>query len=349
MSEQKIKVGITKGDINGIGLEVIMKTFQDPAMLEICTPILFGSQKTFTHHRKALNLEARFNPVRGAEMAAQRQLNVVSIYEDDPQVEFGKASDASGKYAHRSLDAACEALDQKKVDVLVTAPINKNTIQSEQFPFKGHTDYLEARYKSSALMLMCSGDLRVGVVTGHVPLANVSALLSTEKIYQKIKLLGKILLEDFGIRKAKIAVLGLNPHAGDNGTLGGEEQSVILPAITKANGENLTVMGPYSADGFFGSGLLYKFDAVLAMYHDQGLVPFKALAFETGVNYTGGLPIVRTSPDHGVGYDIAGKNKASEESFRSAVYMACDIFRTRNGWKQMTANPLKSFSKEREY
>ncbi|MBI3502176.1 MAG: 4-hydroxythreonine-4-phosphate dehydrogenase PdxA [Bacteroidetes bacterium] len=348
MSE-KIKVGITQGDTNGIGLEVIIKTFSDSAMLEMCTPVLFSSQKTFSYHRKALNTEMRFNPIRNIEQAAHKQFNIYNVYEEEINIEFGKSTETAGKYALKSIEAACEALEQKKIDVLVTAPINKHNIQSENFQFKGHTEYLEMRFKSNALMLMCADKVRVGVVTGHVPLANVSAIISEEKILQKIKIMNKTLVEDFGIRKPKIAVLGLNPHAGDNGTIGGEENAVIVPAIAKAKNENLTVLGPYSADGFFGSGMQHKFSAVLAMYHDQGLVPFKALAFDSGVNYTAGLSIIRTSPDHGVGYDIAGKNLAYESSFRSAVYLACDIFRTRNGWKQMTANPLKHYAQsERE-
>ena len=347
MSE-KIRVGITQGDPNGIGLEVIIKTFLDPQMSEICTPVLFGSQKTFSNHRKVMNVEMRFNNVRSAELAAPRQFNIVNVYEEDILIEFGVSTPAAGKYALKSIEAACEALEQKKIDVLVTAPINKHNIQSEQFQFKGHTDYLEARFKSEALMLMCSDNFRVGVVTGHVPLANVSAILNQDKIVSKIKMLNKSLIEDFAIRKPKIAVLGLNPHAGDSGTIGGEESAVIIPAIAKAKAEGVTVFGPYSADGFFGTAMHHKFDAVLAMYHDQGLVPFKALAFDSGVNYTAGLSIVRTSPDHGVGYDIAGKNMASEESFRSAVYLACDIFSTRKGEKAIYSNPLKSYSKERE-
>lgn len=348
MSEQKIRVGITQGDPNGIGLEVIIKTFLEQQMSEICTPVLFGSQKTFSNHRKAMNVEMRFNPVRSAEQAMPRQFNIVNIYEEDIQIEFGVSTPAAGKYALKSIDAACEALEQKKIDVLVTAPINKHNIQSDQFQFKGHTDYLEARFKSEALMLMCSGNFRVGVVTGHVPLANVSAILNQEKIVHKIKMLNTSLVGDFGIRKPKIAVLGLNPHAGDNGAIGGEEGAVIVPAVAKAKAEGVTVFGPYSADGFFGAAMHHAFDAVLAMYHDQGLVPFKALAFDSGVNYTAGLPVIRTSPDHGVGYDIAGQNKASESSFRSAVYLACDVFNTRKGEKAIHANPLKSYSRERE-
>ena len=351
MSEQKIKVGITQGDPNGIGLEVIIKTFSDPAMLEVCTPILFGSQKTFAFHRKTLNsgtdkqtIEVRINQVRNAESAFPKQFNIVNVYDEDIPVEFGMSTEVAGKYALKSITAACDALEQKKIDVLVTAPINKHNIQSPDFQFKGHTDYLEARFKGNAVMLMCADKLKVGVVTGHVPLANVSAIINQEKIVQKIKILHKTLVDDFGIRKPKIAVLGLNPHAGDNGTLGGEEQAVILPAIVKAKSENMLVFGPYSADGFFGSTTITKFDAVLAMYHDQGLVPFKTMAFDTGVNYTAGLPFIRTSPDHGVGYDIAGKNQAREESFRSAVYLACDIFKTRNHQKEIGLNPLKSYT-----
>ncbi|HEY4798265.1 MAG TPA: 4-hydroxythreonine-4-phosphate dehydrogenase PdxA [Bacteroidia bacterium] len=337
----KIIVGITQGDPNGIGMEVIVKTFSDPQMLEICTPVLFGSQKTFSYHRKVLNIEMRFNPVRTVESAMHKQFNIFNTYEEEIPIEFGKSTDMAGKYALKPIEAACDALEQKKIDVLVTAPINKHNIQSPQFQFKGHTDYLEMRFKNNSLMLMCSDKFRVGVVTGHVPLANVSALLNADKIIQKIKILNKSLIEDFGIRKPKIAVLALNPHAGDNGTIGNEESSVIAPAIAKVKGEGITAIGPYSADGFFGSMMHTKFDAVLAMYHDQGLIPFKALAFETGVNYTAGLPVIRTSPDHGVGYDIAGQNKANEASFRHAVYLACDIFNTRKGYKEITANTLK--------
>ncbi len=350
MSSEKIRVGITQGDPNGIGLEVIIKTFMDPQMSEICTPILFGSQKTFSYHRKAMNVEMRFNPTRSAEAAVTNQFNIFSVYEEEIPIEFGTSTETAGKYALKSFESACDALEQKKIDVLVTAPINKHNIQSPEFQFKGHTDYLEMRFKNNALMLMCADKFRVGVVTGHVPLANVSAIISQEKIVQKIKIVSKTLMEDFGIRKPKIAVLGLNPHAGDNGTIGGEEKSVIAPAVAQAKAEGIFVQGPYSADGFFGSMQHTKYDAVLAMYHDQGLVPFKVLAFESGVNFTAGLSIIRTSPDHGVAYDIAGKNLASEGSFRSSVYLACDIFNSRQQHKEITANPLKALSKnEREF
>ena len=345
---ERIRLGITQGDINGIGLEVIIKTFSDPAMLETCTPVLFGSQKTFSFHRKALNIEMRYNQVRTVEQATPRQFNIFNVYEEEVNIEFGKPTDAAGKYAVKSLTEACDALEQKKIDVLVTAPLNKHTIQSEHFRFSGHTEYLEERFKSQALMFMCSERVRTGVVTGHVPLANVSALLNTDKILQKIKMLNRSLINDFAIRKPRIAVLGLNPHAGDQGTIGGEEQAVIIPAIQKAKEEGMTVLGPYPADGFFGSSMYLKFDAVLAMYHDQGLIPFKTLAFDSGVNFTAGLPVVRTSPGHGVGYDIAGQNKANENAFRSAVYLACDVFKTRKEENEYAANPLKPLSRERE-
>jgi 4-hydroxythreonine-4-phosphate dehydrogenase len=344
MSSEKIKVGITQGDPNGIGLEVIIKTFMNEEMMDICIPVLFGSQKTFSYHRKAMNVNMQFNVIRPGEFASQKQFNVFNAYEEEIPIEFGKPTEIAGKYALRSLESACQALEQKKIDVLVTAPLNKHTIQSPQFKFKGHTDYLEMRFKSEALMLMCSDKLRVGVVTGHVPIMNISAIINQEKIIRKIKILNQSLINDFGIRKPKIAVLGLNPHAGEQGTIGNEENVVIAPAIAQAKSDGIIVMGPYSADGFFGNMLYMKFDAVLAMYHDQGLVPFKTIAFSSGVNYTAGLPIIRTAPDHGTGYDIAGKNLANEESFRNAVYLACDIFRNRKQQKEITANPLKALS-----
>jgi 4-hydroxythreonine-4-phosphate dehydrogenase len=348
MSE-KIKIGITQGDINGIGLEVIMKTFADPAMLEICTPVLFGSQKTYLAHKKALNIDMRYTPIKGADQIGYKQFNIVTIYEEEAVIEFGQSTPQAGKYALQSIEAACDALEKNLIDAMVTAPINKHNIQSEQFPFKGHTEYFEMRFKSNALMLMCSDSFRVGMVTGHIPLANVAAGITQEKIIQKAKQLNQSLMVDFGIRKPKMAVLGMNPHAGDNGVLGNEETNIIQPAIEKLKAEGLVVFGPYPADGFFGSATQLKFDGVLAMYHDQGLAPFKALAFDNGVNFTAGLPVIRTSPDHGVGYDIAGKNKANEESFRAAVYLACDVYQARKQQKEITANPLKTYSKaERE-
>lgn len=346
--EEKIKVGISQGDINGIGLEVVIKTFLEPQLSEVCTPVLFSSQKTVGYYRRVLGTEEfNFNPIRDFRQINTKKPNVFVCYEEEVIIEMGKPTPAGGKYAAISLEKACDALKEGQVDVLVTAPINKHTIQSENFKFPGHTEYLASKFgfEKGAMMLMCSDDLRVGLVTGHSPISKVASLITTERVYDKIVQLAKTLLQDFVIRKPKIAVLGLNPHAGDNGTIGTEDNEIILPAIEKARNENnIQVYGPYAADGFFGSGNYTKFDAVLAMYHDQGLVPFKALSFNNGVNFTAGLPVVRTSPDHGTGYDIAGKNIASEDSFRKAVYLAIDIFRNRNSYKELSANPL-AFSK----
>lgn len=351
MSEEKIIVGISQGDINGIGLEVIIKTFLDPQLFELCTPVLFGSQKTASFHRKALNIEDfSFNQVKDLTELNHKRANLINVYEEDVPVELGKQTEAGGKYAFESLEAAAFALAQGKVNVLVTAPINKENIQSPEFNFPGHTEYLDNRFADgrSSLMLLVSDDLRVAVATGHIPVTKVAQELSTEKIKHKINALNRSLIEDFGIRKPKIAVLGLNPHAGDNGVIGDEEKNMILPAINQAKQENMLVYGPYPADGFFGNGTYKQFDAVLAMYHDQGLIPFKTIAFHDGVNFTAGLPVVRTSPDHGTAYDIAGKNIASEESFRKAIYTAIDIYKTRKQYQALTANPLKISPTKRE-
>jgi 4-hydroxythreonine-4-phosphate dehydrogenase len=343
MSEEKIIVGISQGDINGIGLEVIIKTFLEPQMLEICTPVLFGSNKTASAHRKALNIEDfSFNQIKDFSELNHKRANLLSVYEEDVTIELGQQTENGGKYAFKSLEAATNALAEGKIDVLVTAPINKENIQSAEFKFPGHTEYLDEKFgKGNSLMFLVSDDLRVAVVTGHIPVTRVAQELSSEKILKKIQLLNKSLTQDFAIRKPKIAVLGLNPHAGDNGVIGDEEKNIIIPAIEKAKAEEIIAYGPYPADGFFGNGTYKNFDAVLAMYHDQGLIPFKTIAFNKGVNYTAGLPIVRTSPDHGTAYDIAGKGIASEESFRRAIYTAIDIYRTRKNHAEITSNPLK--------
>ncbi len=348
--DEKIIVGISQGDINGIGLEVIIKTFLDPQMLELCTPVVFGSNKTASFHRKALNIEDfSFNQVRDLNELNHKRANIINVYEEDALVELGKQTDIGGKYALKSLEAAAYALAQKKVDVLVTAPINKENIQSPDFKFPGHTEYLTEKFgNNNSLMFLVSDTLRVAVVTGHIPVTRVAQELTTEKILEKIRILNKSLISDFAIRKPKIAVLGLNPHAGDNGVIGDEEQRIIIPAIKKATEEDMLVYGPYPADGFFGNGTYKHFDAVLAMYHDQGLIPFKTISFNSGVNFTAGLPIVRTSPDHGTAYDIAGKNVASEESFRKAIYSAIDIYKTRNQYEELTANPLMISPKKRD-
>ncbi len=343
MAEEKIIVGISQGDINGIGLEVIIKTFLDPQMLEICTPVVFGSNKTASFHRKALNIEDfSFNQINDLSEINHKRANIINVYEEDVPVELGKQTAAGGTYALKSLEAAAFALSQGKVNVLVTAPINKENIQSPDFNFPGHTEYLDEKFgDGNSLMFLLSDTLRVAVVTGHIPVTRVAQELSTEKILKKIQTLHKSLIQDFSIRTPKIAVLGLNPHAGDNGVIGDEEKNIIMPAINKAKEEGMLVYGPYPADGFFGNGTYKSFDAVLAMYHDQGLIPFKTISFNAGVNFTAGLPIVRTSPDHGTAYDIAGKNMASEESFRRAIYTAIDIYNTRKQNKALLTDPLK--------
>lgn len=345
-----IKVGITQGDINGIGPEIIIKTFLDPAICELCTPVVFGSNKTMSYHRKAMSIEDfSFHTVHDLDQLNPKRPNLLNIYDEEVNIELGKSTALGGKYALKSLESACDALENGKIDVLITAPINKHNIQSESFKFSGHTEYLEMRFGNvKGLMLLCSDTLRVGLVTGHIPVANIFASLSTEKILSKIKTMNKSLKEDFGITKPKIAVMGLNPHAGDNGIIGNEESEMIIPAINKATEDKMLVFGPYSADGFFGSSAYSKFDGVLAMYHDQGLIPFKTLSFNSGVNFTAGLPVIRTSPGHGTAYDIAGQNRADESSFRNAVYLACDIFNTRNNEKEISSDPLKSNPKKSE-
>ncbi len=341
MSEEKIKIGISQGDVNGIGLEVILKTLMEPGITEICTPVLFSSQKTVAYYRKALGLEEfNFNPIRDFSQFNHKKTNVFICYEEEVNIEMGKATEVSGKYALISLEKATQALLNNQVDVLVTGPIHKHNIQSPEFTFPGHTEYLGSKLGGDPLMLLCSDDLKVAVVTGHVPLKEVAQKISSEKVYQKINQLYKSMKEDFGVRKPKIAVLGLNPHAGDNGVIGTEDKDLILPAIQKAASENKMVYGPYSADGFFGNGTYKQFDAILAMYHDQGLIPFKTLAFNNGVNYTAGLNYVRTSPDHGTGYDIAGKNIANEDSFKKAIYTAIDVFKNRKLYASINENPL---------
>lgn len=340
MIENKIVVGISQGDLNGIGLEIILKTITDPAFSEICIPVLFSSQKTVSYFRKALGLEDfNFNPVRDFNQIHTKKPNVYICYEEEVTIEMGKPTATSGKYAKISLETATQALLDKKIDVLVTAPINKHNMQEAGFAYPGHTEYLGEKLGGKPLMLLCSGDLRVAVVTGHLPLKDVSKQITTENVLSKITQLHTSLVKDFGIRKPKIAVLGLNPHAGENGAIGDEEKNGIIPAINKAK-ETMTVYGPYPSDGFFGNNTQAHFDGVLAMYHDQGLIPFKTLAFNNGVNYTAGLNYVRTSPDHGTAYDIAGKQIADDSSFREALYMAMDIYKTRLLSEEISQNPL---------
>ena len=344
--QNTIRVGISHGDINGIGYEVIMKTLLDPRILEMCTPIIYGSPKVAAYHRKALNINnLSFNHIRSTKEAHSRKAHIINCIDDNVRVELGKSTREAGESSFMALDRACSDLQNGFIDVLITAPINKDNIQSENFDFPGHTEYLAELFNAEDYaMLMVSETMKMGVVTTHMPIAKVAESLSKELILAKIKIIAKSLQQDFSITKPKIAVFGLNPHAGDNGLLGTEEKEIIIPAIEQAKKEGIIALGPFPADGFFGSEDYRKFDAILAMYHDQGLIPFKLASFERGVNYTAGLPIVRTSPSHGTAYSLAGENVASPESFRQALYLAIDIYKNRKIYKEISKNPLRKYN-----
>jgi 4-hydroxythreonine-4-phosphate dehydrogenase len=343
MEQHKIKVGITHGDINGIGYEIIIKALADSRILEMCTPIVYGSSKVAAYYRKAIDNEVfTFNTINSAKDANPKRSNIINCVSEDVRVELGKSTKMAGEASLAALEAAIRDLKSGDIDAVVTAPINKENIQSDSFGFPGHTEFFAKKFNTrNFLMLMISDILKIGVVTGHIPLNQVVASITQENILNNLKVLHKSLLEDFSIRKPRIAVLGLNPHAGDGGVLGDEEEKIILPAIRQANEEGIIALGPYPADGFFGSGEFKKFDATLAMFHDQGLIPFKSFAFESGVNFTAGLPIIRTSPGHGTAYDIAGTGTASEESFRNAMYLAVDLFENRKKFGVLSKNPLQ--------
>ena len=342
MEDNKIRVGITQGDINGVGYEVILKTFSDPVMLELCTPIIYGSPKVAAYHRKSLDLPTNFSIVNSAAEAVHNRLSVVNCTDDEVKVEFSKADPEAGKAALGALERAIEEYKEGLVDVIVTAPINKHTIQSETFALPGHTEYIEERLGDGAksLMILMKDDFRVALVTGHIPVSQIASTITKELIQEKLAIFNHSLKQDFAIGAPRIAVLSLNPHAGDEG-LGKEEEEIIIPALKEMAAKGILCYGPYPADGFMGSGNFTHFDGVLAMYHDQGLAPFKALAMDEGVNYTAGLPVIRTSPAHGTAYDIAGKGLASEDSFRQAIYVAIDVFRNRLRDKEAHANPLR--------
>lgn len=344
IQQPRIRVGITTGDLAGIGPEIIIKTFLDDRIYKLCTPVLFGNPKVIGHYRKVLEIDQiKYSTIRSFDHLATNCLNISLAWEEDIDIQPGYPSQETGRAAFLSLEAACQALKNGLIDVLVTAPINKNSIQQQNFRFPGHTEYLQETFEHhDSLLFMVSGELKVGLVTGHVPVSEISAKLSTENIVSKALIMHNSLQIDFGIDKPKIAVLALNPHAGDNGLLGDEEQEIISPAITQLKKQGMLVNGPYAADGFFGSGRFRAFDGILAMYHDQGLIPFKYLAGDAGVNFTAGLRIVRTSPDHGTAEDIAGRNKASEVSFRNAIYTAIDLYSERQRHAERTANPLES-------
>lgn len=343
----KVKIGISIGDINGIGLEVILKTLVESKMLDYCTPIVYGHTKVASFHRKALHMsDFVFNVINHPDAANPRKVNMINCWEEDVKIELGVANETGGKYAFLSLQKATDDLANGSIDALVTAPINKSNIQSENFNFPGHTEYLQERSGSNdVLMFLISEDLRVGVVTGHIPVLEVPLAINKEKIVKKLQLINDSLKKDFWIEKPKIAVLGLNPHASDNGLLGKEEAEIISPAIQEAFDKGIICFGPYPADGFFGNGTYKQFDAVLAMYHDQGLIPFKTIAFSTGVNYTAGLKFVRTSPDHGTGYDIAGKNIADPTSFAEAMFAAIHIVKHRKEQEKLLSNQLRTGGK----
>jgi 4-hydroxythreonine-4-phosphate dehydrogenase len=312
-------------------------------MEEICTPIIFGSSKVLAYHKKALNIEG-FTPVSINSLSEARgnKAYVVNCVDDDIRVELGKNTEIAGISSYTALKAATDALKEGSIDALITGPVNKQNMQHSAFRHHGHTEYLQERFNADEVMMLMVSDLmKVGLVAGHVPIAQLSSFITTELIIDKLKILSHSLLEDFGIRNPRIAVLGLNPHAGDNGLLGSEEQEIIMPAIEKAKKMKILAFGPYPADGFFGAGRFSQFDAVLAMYHDQGLAPFKALTMDAGVNFTAGLPVVRTSPAHGTAFDLAGKDLASPDSFRNAIYTAVDIVRNRLRYQEMSKDPLR--------
>lgn len=339
--KDKIKVGISVGDINGIGIEIVLKSFEDSRMLDFCTPVIFASSKVVSYHKKALDLTTNIHGIDVLTKIVPQKLNLLNVWREMIDVELGKPTEVSGKYALISLDKATEALQNGDIDVLVTAPIDKNNIQSDTFKFKGHTEFLESRLEGEALMILCSGDLRVGLITGHIPIKRVAEEINSDLIQKKAQILYKSLVEDFNIPKPKIAVLGLNPHCGDQGVIGTEDDEIIRPALEALQEKGQLIYGPYAADSFFGNESYKKFDAVLAMYHDQGLAPFKTLAFGKGVNFTAGLDKIRTSPDHGTAYEIAGKGEAEFGSFKEAIFMGINLFKTREAYKVLVKDKLE--------
>jgi len=344
METGKIIIGITHGDINGIGYEVILKTLSDPRMLETFIPVIYGSPKVAAYHRKNLDIQGlNLNIVNTIEEINLKRVNIISCVDDEIKVELGSSTEEAGKAAYDALERATADLGKGALHAIVTAPINKKNIQSVSFKFPGHTEYLEQKFggDSPALMMLVNDVMRVAVVTGHIPVDKISKELTEKLILDKLVVLNASLKKDFSIVRPRIAVLGLNPHAGDEGVIGNEEKTAIVPALKQAEKLGIVAVGPYPADGFFGSGNFNKFDAVLAMYHDQGLIPFKTVSMDSGVNFTAGLSVIRTSPDHGTAYDIAGQNIASEESFRQALYLAYDIYQNRVWNAEISANPLK--------
>lgn len=339
--EEKIIVGISVGDLNGIGPEIIIKAFEDPRSLELNTPVIFASGKTMQFFKNHFNSKINFFNIDSPEKVVHGKVNVVDVWREPVKIEFGKTDKKIGEYAIKSLESATKAIKEGLIDVLVTAPINKHNIQSEKFNFPGHTDYLAKELNGKSLMFMVSDGLRVGLLTDHVPLKDAANIITEDVIREKVETVTTSLKQDFGISKPKVAMLAINPHAGDSGVIGDEDDKILKPTIEKIKSEGTLVYGPYSADSFFGSNTYKSFDAIIASYHDQGLIPFKTIAFGQGVNYTAGLNKVRTSPDHGTAYEIAGKGVADETSLKQAIYMAIQIFRNRTDFKTYSKNPLK--------
>ena len=339
--EDKIKLGISIGDINGIGCEVILKTFEDPRMLEFCTPIIYASNKTIAFQKKELGIDVTYHGIQNASKALDGKINVVNVWKEVPMVTFGDSNEEGGKYAIKSLRAAVESLKNNEIDALVTAPINKTNIQADDFKFPGHTDFLAQELQGESLMFMVTEDLKIGLLTDHVAVKDAPSAINAILIRNKVRTIEKSLRMDFRIRAPKIALLGINPHSGDNGVIGKEDDEVLKPVIKEMSNAGHLVFGPYSADSFFGSDAYKNFDAVLAAYHDQGLIPFKTLSFGRGVNYTAGLSKVRTSPDHGTAFEIAGQGKADHSSFKEAVFAALQIFKNRTEYEELTENPLQ--------
>lgn len=344
--EENIKVGISMGDLNGIGCEIILKCFEDSRMLEICTPIIFGSSKPLSYAKKAIGSSTNYQGIDNLSQAIRGKINVYNLWKESLNLNFGVNDPLIGKYAIKSFVEATEALKRGDIDVLVTAPINKYNSQDEDFKYPGHTDYLNEQLEGEALMLLVSDELKVGLLTDHLPLNEVAHTITPELIERKVKTINNSLIQDFNIFRPKIALLGLNPHAGDNGVIGTEEIEIIKPTVQKLFEQGILISGPFPADGFFGSETYKKFDAVIACYHDQGLAPFKALSFGQGVNYTAGLNKIRTSPDHGTAHEIAGKGIADPTSFREAVYLALDIFKNRQRNAEAAQNPLRPQEKD---
>lgn len=342
--EQKIKLGITQGDLNGVGYEVILKTFSDARMFDRCTPILYGSTKVASYHKKLLgqqHQDLNFVAINNPTEAADKKFNVINLSNDEVKIDIGKSTEIAGELSRIALDRACEDLKAGLIDVLVTAPINKKNIQSAEFDFPGHTEYLSSKFGGDSLMMMCCDRIRIGIMTNHLAIKDVPDAITHDLLIEKIRLMHESLKRDFAIPMPKIAVLALDPHAGDNGVIGTQDMDVVKPAIDEAFKSGILAYGPFPSDGFFGSSEFGKFDGCLALYHDQGLIPFKLMSFTNGVNYTAGLPIIRTSPAHGTGYDLAGKDKASEQSFRNAVFLACTILRNRLEYDELTKDPLR--------